>query len=156
LPTHRLHRVCRSLEEIEAAIAAIDAARKDYPFETDGAVVKVDAFAQQAILGATAKFPRWAIAYKFGAERATTTVLSIAVQVGRTGTLTPVANLEPVQLAGTVVSRASLHNAEIVQHLDVRIGDLVSIEKAGEIIPQVVSVDTSARTGSEERFVMPE
>ena len=156
LPTHRLHRVCHSFEEVWAAIAAIDRARKDYPYETDGAVVKVDAFAQQAILGATAKFPRWAIAYKFGAERATTTVLSISVQVGRTGTLTPVANLEPVQLAGTVVSRASLHNADIVESLGIRKGDRVVIEKAGEIIPQVVSVDAEARTSTEPPFAMPE
>lgn len=156
LPTHRLQRVCHSFEEIWAAINAIDAARKDYPYETDGAVIKVDAFAQQAILGATAKFPRWAIAFKFGAERATTTVLSITVQVGRTGTLTPVANLEPVQLAGTVVSRASLHNADIVATLGIRKGDRVVIEKAGEIIPQVVSVDTAARVSDEAPFEMPQ
>jgi DNA ligase (NAD+) len=155
LPTHRLHRVCRSLEEVWEAINAIDAARKDYPYETDGAVIKVDAFAQQAILGATAKFPRWAIAYKFGAERAATRVLSIAVQVGRTGTLTPVANLEPVQLAGTTVSRASLHNAEIIAALGVHVGDRVVIEKAGEIIPQVVSVDHEARSAEAAAFAMP-
>jgi DNA ligase (NAD+) len=156
LPTHRLHHVCDSFEEVWAAIAAIDTARKDYPFETDGAVVKVNAFAQQDILGATAKFPRWAIAYKFGAERAATTVLSITVQVGRTGTLTPVANLEPVQLAGTVVSRASLHNADIIEALGIRAGDRVIIEKAGEIIPQVVSVDAAARATDTPPFAMPE
>jgi DNA ligase (NAD+) len=155
LPTHGLHRVCNSFEEIWAAIAAIDAARKDYPYETDGAVVKVNAFTQQDILGATAKFPRWAIAYKFGAERATTTVVSIHVQVGRTGTLTPVANLEPVQLAGTTVSRASLHNADIVEALGIRVGDRVVIEKAGEIIPQVVSVDAAARESDAPPFEMP-
>jgi DNA ligase (NAD+) len=155
LPTHRLHRVCHSLEEIQAAIAEIDAARKDYPYETDGAVVKVNSFAQQDILGATAKFPRWAIAYKFGAERATTTVLGIHVQVGRTGTLTPVASLEPVQLAGTTVSRASLHNADIIEALGIRVGDRVIVEKAGEIIPQVVSVDVAARVSEEPPFAMP-
>jgi DNA ligase (NAD+) len=155
LPTHRLHRVCHSFEEVWEAIQAIDQARKDYPYETDGAVIKVDAFAQQAILGATAKFPRWAIAYKFGAERATTRVVSIDVQVGRTGTLTPVANLEPVQLAGTTVSRASLHNAEIVAALGVHVGDRVVIEKAGEIIPQVLSVDHEARSAEAAPFVMP-
>jgi DNA ligase (NAD+) len=155
LPTHRLHKVCHSFEEVWDAIAAIDAARKDYPYETDGAVVKVDAFTQQAILGATAKFPRWAIAYKFGAERATTTVLDITVQVGRTGTLTPVANLEPVQLAGTTVSRASLHNADIIESLGIRVGDRVVIEKAGEIIPQVVSVDHAARASEVPPFEMP-
>jgi len=156
LPTHRLERVCATPEEVRQAIADIDAARRDYPYETDGAVVKVNSFGSQNILGATAKFPRWAIAYKFGAERATTRVLSIVVQVGRTGALTPVANLEPTQLAGTVVQRASLHNAEIIEHLDVRVGDLVSIEKAGEIIPQVISVDASARDGSEIPWQMPE
>ena len=156
LPTHRLQRVCKSPEEVRAYISEIDAARREYPYETDGAVVKVNSFNSQNILGTTAKFPRWAIAYKFGAERATTRVLSIVVQVGRTGALTPVANLEPTQLAGTVVSRASLHNAEIIEHLDVRVGDLVSIEKAGEIIPQVISVDASARNGSEVPWQMPE
>jgi len=156
LPTHRLERVCQTPEEVRAAIAHIDRARRDYPYETDGAVIKVNSFSSQNILGATAKFPRWAIAYKFGAERANTRVLSIVVQVGRTGALTPVANLEPTQLAGTVVSRASLHNAEIIQHLDVRVGDLVSIEKAGEIIPQVIAVDPSGRTGSEVPWQMPD
>jgi DNA ligase (NAD+) len=156
LPTHRLERVCKTPEEVRAYITEIDAARREYPYETDGAVVKVNSFAAQNILGATAKFPRWAIAYKFGAERASTRVLSIVVQVGRTGALTPVANLSPVQLAGTVVSRASLHNAEIIQHLDIRVGDLVSIEKAGEIIPQVIAVDPSARTGAEVPWHMPE
>ncbi len=155
LPTHRLERVCKTPEEVRACIEAIDAGRRAYPYETDGAVVKVNAFSAQGILGATAKFPRWAIAYKFSAERANTRVLSIVVQVGRTGALTPVANLEPVQLAGTVVQRASLHNAEIIEHLDVRVGDLVSIEKAGEIIPQVIAVDLNARTGSEVPWQMP-
>lgn len=155
LPTHRLHKVCHTFEEVWAAIGAIDSARKDYPYETDGAVIKVDAFAEQAILGSTAKFPRWAIAYKFGAERATTSVLEITVQVGRTGTLTPVANLEPVQLAGTVVSRASLHNADIIEALGIRVGDRVIIEKAGEIIPQVVSVDVTARVSEAPPFEMP-
>ena len=155
LPTHRLQTVCKTPEEVRAAIAKIDESRREYPYETDGAVIKVNSFTQQNILGATAKFPRWAIAYKFGAERAATRVKSIVVQVGRTGALTPVANLDPVQLSGTVVSRASLHNAEIIQHLDVRVGDLVNIEKAGEIIPQVISVDASARTGTEVPWQMP-
>jgi DNA ligase (NAD+) len=156
LPTHQKHVVCTSAEEVLAAIAAIDVARKDYPYETDGAVVKVDDFSQQAILGSTAKFPRWAIAYKFSAERGTTRVLAIEVFVGRTGTLTPVAVLEPVQLAGTVVSRASLHNEQIVEQLDVRVGDTVSIEKAGEIIPQVIEVHAPLRTGAEQPFRMPQ
>jgi DNA ligase (NAD+) len=156
VPTHKKHVVCETVEEILACIANFDAARKDYPYETDGAVIKVDDFRQQAILGSTAKFPRWAIAYKFSAEQAVTRVLGIEIGVGRTGTLTPVAQLEPVQLAGTVVSRASLHNEQIVGQLDVRVGDWVSIQKAGEIIPQVVSVDASRRTGDERPFSMPE
>ena len=156
LPTHRKERLCTSLPELLAAVQALDAERREYPYETDGAVVKVDAFTQQAILGATAKFPRWAIAYKFGAEQATTRVRDIIVGVGRTGVLTPVAVLEPVQLAGTTVSRASLHNEQIIGQLDVRIGDQVTIEKAGEIIPQVVSVLHGARDGEERSFVMPE
>lgn len=155
LPTHRLERVCHSLEEVHAAIADIDKNRKDYPYETDGCVLKVDEFAQQAILGATAKFPRWAIAYKFGAERAETRIVDIIVGVGRTGTLTPVAVLEPVSLGGTTVARASMHNQDIVAELDARIGDRVTIEKAGEIIPQVVSVDPTARSGSEVPWKMP-
>jgi DNA ligase (NAD+) len=155
LPTHRKHRVCRTDEELFAAIREIDETRRSYPYETDGAVVKVDAFSEQAILGATAKFPRWAIAYKFGAERAVSRVKEIQVNVGRTGALTPVAIVEPVQLSGTVVSRASLHNEQIIGSLDIRVGDLVTLEKAGEIIPQVVSVDHTARSGDEPRFEMP-
>lgn len=147
--------VCGSLEEVHEAIASIEAKRPHYPFEIDGCVIKVDAFVQQDQLGFTAKFPRWAIAYKFSAERALTRLRSITVQVGRTGALTPVANLDPVELAGTTVARASLHNADIIKKLDVRVGDLVGIEKAGEIIPQVVTVDTDARVGTEVPFVMP-
>ena len=156
LPVHPRLRVCRTLPEVHAAIAEIEKQRKDYPFEIDGTVIKVDDFSHQHILGRTAKFPRWAIAYKFGAERALTRVIDIKVQVGRTGALTPVAELEPVKLAGTVVSRASLHNAEIIEHLDVRIGDRVAIEKAGEIIPQVVGVDPSVRPENAVPFSMPE
>jgi len=156
LPTHRQHRVCRSLAEVHEAIAAIQELRIGYPYEIDGCVVKVDDFRQQEILGATAKFPRWAIAFKFGAERAYTRLLDIKVQVGRTGVLTPVAQLEPVQLAGTVVARASLHNQDIIEKLGVHVGDRVGIEKAGEIIPQVVDVDRTARDGTERPFVMPD
>ena len=156
LPTHGKEKICHTPEELFAAIGAIDKARGDYPYETDGAVVKVDSFSQQDILGATAKFPRWAIAYKFGAERAQTRVTDILVQVGRTGALTPVAILNPVELSGTTVSRASLHNGDIIRALDVHIGDRVTIQKAGEIIPQVVGVDRDARTGDERVFEMPD
>lgn len=155
LPTHRRERVCRTRDEIWAAIAEFDAERPRYPYETDGAVIKVNAFLQQQILGETAKFPRWAIAYKYSAEQGQTRVRDILVQVGRTGALTPVAVLDPVQLGGTTVSRASLHNLDVIANLDVRIGDLVTIQKAGEIIPQVVSVDHEARHGDERVFTMP-
>lgn len=155
LPTHRLHRVCEDLEAVRAAIAEVDQKRADYPYEIDGTVIKVDHFGQHDILGSTAKFPRWAIAYKFSAEQAQTRVLDIVVQVGRTGALTPVAILDPVQLAGTTVSRASLHNEDIIKNLDVRVGDLATIEKAGEIIPQVVAVDHDAREGKLKKFKMP-
>jgi DNA ligase (NAD+) len=156
LPTHRKQILCKNAEEIYRAIGDIEQHRADYPYEIDGVVVKLDSFAEQDILGATAKFPRWAIAFKYGAEQANTRLLDIVVQVGRTGTLTPVAILEPVQLAGTTVSRASLHNSDIIAGLDVRIGDVVTIQKAGEIIPQVVGVDKDARNGGERRFEMPE
>jgi DNA ligase (NAD+) len=154
IPTHRMHVVVGA-DGLVDAITAIDAARASYPFETDGAVVKVNAYRQQDVLGATSKFPRWAVAYKFKAERAETRVRDILVQVGRTGALTPVAVLDPVPIAGTVVSRASLHNADQIAALDVRIGDVVFIEKAGEIIPQVVAVATERRTGEERPFQMP-
>jgi DNA ligase (NAD+) len=137
------------------AIAAIETTRAEYPYEIDGVVIKVDSYAQQGILGSTAKFPRWAIAFKFSAEQASTVLNDIVVQVGRTGTLTPVAILEPVQLAGTTVSRASLHNTDIIAGLDARVGDRVTIQKAGEIIPQVVAVDHAVRTGGERPFAMP-
>lgn len=155
IPTHRKHVVCATKEEVFKAIAEIEQTRPDYEYDIDGAVIKVDTYAEQGILGNTAKFPRWAIAYKFGAERAYTRLLAISVQVGRTGALTPVAHLDPVALAGTTVSRASLHNQDQIERLDVRIGDIVGVEKAGEIIPQVVDVETKSRDGSERAFVFP-
>ena len=155
LPSHRRERVCKTMDEVHEAIRHFEAARADYPYEVDGVVVKVDSFQHQDVLGATAKFPRWAIAFKFSAERAYTKLIDIHVQVGRTGALTPVATVEPVQLAGTTVSRASLHNEDIIKNLDVRVGDVVGIEKAGEIIPQVVDVDTTKRQGRLRRFSMP-
>jgi len=154
LPTHRRETTVPA-SGIAGAIAAIDAARAAYPFETDGAVVKVDAYRQQDMLGETSKFPKWAVAYKFQAERGRTRVRDIVVQVGRTGALTPVAELDPVELAGTTVSRASLHNPEHLAKLDVRVGDLVEIEKAGEIIPQVLSVILSERPAHTTPFAPP-
>jgi DNA ligase (NAD+) len=155
VPTHRLERKVQSFEELRGAIAAIDGAREGYPYETDGAVVKVDDYRQQEILGFTSKFPKWAVAYKFAAEQAKTIVREVVVQVGRTGALTPVAVLDPVELGGTTVSRASLHNGDMIAELDVRIGDNVVIQKAGEIIPQVVGVDHTARHDRSRRFEMP-
>ncbi len=155
LPTHRKHVVV-DWDGVAEVIASIDKARKTYPFETDGAVIKVDSFRHQDMLGMTSKFPKWAMAYKFAAEQARTKLLGITVQVGRTGTLTPVAVLEPAQLAGTTVSRATLHNAGMVEQLDVRVGDTVIIQKAGEVIPQVMGVDLEARVGHPRKFKMPE
>ena len=157
IPSHRLEKTRDvASRSCARAIDAIDAAREGYPYETDGAVVKVDDYRQEEILGFTSKFPKWAIAYKFAAEQARTIVREIVVQVGRTGALTPVAVLDPVELGGTTVSRASLHNGDMIAQLDVRIGDTVFIQKAGEIIPQVVGVDHTARArASCPRFEMP-
>jgi DNA ligase (NAD+) len=136
---------CKNVDEVLAFIKYWDKKRKDLPYDTDGAVIKINSIRQQQILGFTAKSPRWAIAYKFKAEQVSTELLSIDYQVGRTGAITPVANLKPVQLAGTVVKRASLHNADQMELLDIRIGDTVLVEKGGEIIPKIVSVDKSKR-----------
>ena len=141
-------RECHSLREIFDYIAYWDQARKNLPVATDGIVLKVNSLRQQRLLGYTAKSPRWAIAYKFQAERAETRLDSVSFQVGRTGAITPVANLEPVLLAGTVVKRASLHNADIIEGLDLHIGDRVYVEKGGEIIPKIVGVNVEARSGS--------
>jgi len=142
---------CHSLEEIFSFIGLWNTGRKELPFDIDGIVIKVNAFRQQEILGYTAKSPRWAIAYKFKAERVSTLLLSIDYQVGRTGAVTPVGNLQPVQLAGTTVKRASLHNADIIKKLDLHEGDHVFVEKGGEIIPKVIGVDLEKRkAGSQE------
>ncbi len=148
-------RVCHSLADIEAFINYWDTERKELPVATDGIVFKVNDLRQQKNLGFTAKSPRWAIAYKFQAERAETRLNSVSFQVGRTGAVTPVANLDPVQLSGTVVKRASLHNDDIIQSLDLHIGDNVYVEKGGEIIPKIVGVDYDARLliGDKVRFV---
>src|SRR5262249_27929731 len=135
LPVHGKQTVCADVDEVLRYIAALDSERKALPYQTDGVVVKVDRIAERRELGWTSRFPRWAIAYKYEAERALTKVLAIEVDLGRTGALTPVALLEPVQLSGTTVARASLHNIDYVADKDVRVGDSVAIEKAGEIIP---------------------
>ena len=138
-------RLVTSLEEIYAFLDYWDEARKELPVATDGVVLKVDSLRQQELLGYTAKSPRWAIAYKFQAERALTRLNEVTFQVGRTGAVTPVANMEPVLLAGTMVKRASLHNEDIIRQLDLHLGDRVYVEKAGEIIPQIVGVDKEQR-----------
>ena len=149
-------RVCNSLEDIYDYIAYWDVERKNLPVATDGIVLKVNSLLQQRNLGFTAKSPRWAIAYKFQAERAVTRLNSVSFQVGRTGAVTPVANLEPVLLAGTTVKRASLHNADIIEGLDLHLGDKVFVGKGGEIIPKIVGVDVEARgllVGDKVRFI---
>ena len=138
-------KLARSLEEVFEFIDYWDIHRHNLPYETDGVVVKVNSFHYQDELGFTAKSPRWAIAYKFKSEQVATKLNSISYQVGRTGAITPVANLEPVQLAGTIVKRASLHNADQIEKLDIRIGDTVFVEKGGEIIPKIIAVDWSKR-----------
>lgn len=138
-------KLLNNMDEVFDYIDYWNTARHDLPYETDGVVIKVNDLYQQEELGYTAKSPRWAIAYKFKAEQAVTTLNSIDYQVGRTGAITPVANLEPVELAGTIVKRASLHNADQIEKLDVRVGDHVMVEKGGEIIPKIVGVDTENR-----------
>lgn len=145
LPVSDKRRICRNIAEIEEYINFWDTERKFLPFATDGIVIKVNELPYQRDLGYTAKFPRWAVAYKFKAEQALTKLVSIDYQVGRTGAVTPVANLEPVQLSGTVVKRASLHNSDQMELLDIRIGDYVYVEKGGEIIPKITGVELSKR-----------
>lgn len=144
-----------SLEEILAAIRELEKVRHDFVYETDGAVVKVDSFAQRESLGMTAKSPRWAMAFKYEAEQVETKLHDILIQVGRTGVLTPVAALEPVVVSGSRVARATLHNEEEIERKDIRIGDTVVIEKAGEVIPAVAGVRADLRSGSEKKFRMP-
>ena len=156
LPTHARIWTGESVDEVIRAIQELDRLRHDFSFETDGAVVKVDRYDQRERLGFTSKAPRWAMAFKYQAERAETRVLSIEIQVGRSGKLTPVANLEPVFVSGTTVARATLHNGEEIRRKDIRIGDAVLIEKAGEVIPAVVEVVKEKRTGKETLFAMPD
>jgi len=148
-------KVCKTLDEVSAFINYWDVERKNLPVATDGIVLKVNSLSQQRALGFTAKSPRWAIAYKFQAEKAVTRLNSVSYQVGRTGAVTPVANLDPVQLSGTTVKRASLHNADIIEALDLHIGDMVFVEKGGEIIPKITAVDKDARIliGDKVQFI---
>lgn len=149
------HWRCATIGEIRDQLDVLENMRHEFPFEMDGGVIKVNERRLYEELGFTAKSPRWAVAYKYEPEQAETTLLSISIQVGRTGVLTPVAELAPVQLAGTTVKRATLHNEDEIRRKDIRIGDKVIIEKAGEIIPAVVRVATEKRTGAERDFTMP-
>ena len=148
----------KKFDSIDAVIDYCDSwatRRNDLPYETDGMVIKVNDLGQRRRLGSTAKAPRWVVAYKFAAEQALTKLLKIEVQVGKTGALTPVAHLDPVHLAGTTVSRASLHNADEIARKDIRVGDMVVVEKAGEIIPYIIRSEPGARTGDEKVFHFP-
>ncbi|MCQ2166111.1 MAG: NAD-dependent DNA ligase LigA [Bacteroidales bacterium] len=156
LPVSGHRQICRDIDEIEKFISYWDTERKLLPFATDGVVIKVNELPVQKELGFTSKFPRWAVAYKFKAEQACTEVLGIDYQVGRTGAVTPVANLTPVPLSGTMVKRATLHNAEQMEALDIRIGDWVYVEKGGEIIPKITAVELSKRPLLSEKPVFPE
>lgn len=155
LPVNPRRRLCRDIEEVIAAAEEWAAIRHQLPYDIDGLVIKVNNLSQQQRLGFTAKSPRWAIAYKFPAEQAETVVEDIEITVGRTGVLTPTAVLRPVFVAGSTVSRASLHNEDIIREKDVRIGDHVLIHKAGDIIPEVVRVLAEKRSGQERKFSMP-
>ena len=149
-------RKCSTLDEVFDYINYWDVERKNLPVATDGIVIKVNSLAQQRMLGYTAKVPRWAIAYKFQAEKALTRLNEVTYQVGRTGTVTPVANFDPVQLSGTMVKRATLHNADFMENLDLHIGDMVFVEKGGEIIPKITAVDLDARSfmmGEKVKFI---
>jgi DNA ligase (NAD+) len=147
--------LCRSGEELISAIEELDRLRKEFEYEIDGAVLKLNPFHLRERVGFTAKAPRWAIAYKYAAARAETRLKSISIQVGRTGALTPVAELEPVSLAGSTITRATLHNEEELRRKDIRVGDLVVVEKAGEVIPAVVGVVAEKRLGTERSFSFP-
>jgi len=156
LPANEFPKVCKSISEVHEVIKEWDELRHTLPYETDGVVIKINQTHLRDQLGSTSKFPRWAIAYKFEAEQATTVINDITLQVGRLGTITPVAELELVLLAGTTVKRASLHNEDEIHRKDIRIGDTVVVEKAGEIIPQVISVVNPDRKDRSKEFEFPE
>ncbi|WP_338705187.1 NAD-dependent DNA ligase LigA [Priestia aryabhattai] len=153
--TNKERQTCETIDDVIAYIESWQTKRPELSYDIDGIVVKVDSFDQQAELGTTAKSPRWAIAYKFPAEEVITKLVNIELTVGRTGVITPTAILEPVQVAGTTVQRASLHNEDLIREKDIRIGDYVVVKKAGDIIPEVVNVIEEKRTGEEQEFTMP-
>lgn len=155
LPINPLSEACGDIEQVLQVVEKWQVRRNELPYEIDGLVIKVDDLAQRKALGNTSKAPRWVSAYKFEAEQGTTRLREITIQVGKTGALTPVANLDPVRLAGTTVTRASLHNEDYIKEKDIRVGDLVVVEKAGEIIPYIVRSEASARTGEEREYHFP-
>lgn len=155
LPTSVDSALAAGWNDLAASVAKWATRRPKLPYEADGLVIKIDSFTQRRLLGSTAKFPRWAVAYKFAAEQARSKLLGLQINVGRTGAVTPVAMLEPVELSGTTVQRASLFNWDEVARLDIRVGDVVVVQKAGEIIPQVMEVITSERSGTEEPITVP-
>jgi DNA ligase (NAD+) len=156
LRTNPLARRCKAIQEAVAYYKEVNAEREGQPYEMDGVVIKVDSFALQRRLGEVSRSPRWAVAYKFPAKEATTKIIDIRAQVGRTGALTPVALMEPVRIGGVEVKRATLHNQDEIEKKDIRIGDTVVVRRAGDVIPEVVKVILAKRTGAERRFVMPD
>src|SRR5207302_2133563 len=153
--TNPYRRLCRSMDEVIEFCDEWERRRGGLPYDIDGVVVKVNDFALQEQLGAVSRSPRWAIAYKYQPAQATTKIERIVVQVGRTGALTPVAEMTPVEVGGVTVSRATLHNEDEIRRKDIRVGDTVVIQRAGEVIPEVVRVITEARDGDEVPFTMP-
>lgn len=155
-PVNSSHRLCKSIDEVLEFCNEWEKKRDNLPYDIDGVVIKVNSLQQQEILGSIAKSPRWAIAYKFEAKKALTKLKNITLQVGRVGTITPVAELEPVFLAGSTISRATLHNENFIKENDIRIGDYVWIEKGGDVIPKVISIEPSKREKTLKPFIMPE
>src|SRR5207249_10616146 len=153
--TNPNRRLCADIEEVIQFCDEWQRRRAELPYDIDGVVVKLNDFALQERLGAVSRSPRWAIAYKYAPTQATTKIERIVIQVGRTGALTPVAEMTPVEVGGVTVSRATLHNEDEIRRKDIRVGDTVIIQRAGEVIPEVVRVVTEARDGDEEPFVMP-
>ena len=152
---NEISKVCRTYSEVIDFYKNIEGMRSNLEYDIDGVVYKIDEFECQNQLGNVSRSPRWAIAHKFEAEKALTKIIDIVVQVGRTGVMTPVANLQPVNIGGVIVSRATLHNQDEIDRKDIRIGDWVNVQRAGDVIPQVLSVDLTKRTDDVRKFVMP-